>query len=124
MIPPLYQDCLPDLKKKKIRVYESDVVNACIRWLHDVGRCFVWRNNTGAYKTQGGAFVRFGFKGSADIIGCTQSGRFIAVECKGTGGKQSPEQLHFERCINGKNGIYIVAYSMDDLEACKKDILQ
>ncbi len=55
----------------------------------------VWRNNVGAYKTEAGAFVRFGVggKGGSDLIGITpvtvtpemvgkKLGIFTAVEVK------------------------------------------
>lgn len=97
---------------------ESDVVNACIKWLFSHG-CFVWRNNTGSYKTQSGGFVRYGSKGSPDIIGMTPRGLFIGVECKfGKNGLQDSQKDFGER-IKEKNGLYIVAYSIDDLEAVK-----
>jgi len=94
---------------------ETEVVNSCIRWLLLNG-CFVWRNNTGAYKSEGGRFIRYGCKGSPDIIGMTASGRFIGVECKYGKGKLQGTQKAFGEKIVSHGGIYIVAYSIDDLE--------
>ena len=107
----------------EIKISEGAVVNACIRWLFLHG-CYVWRNNTGAWKPEGSSrYISFGKRGSADIIGVTPRGVFLAVECKAKGGKQSPEQKEFERAVSEKNGIYILAYSVDDLEAAKDKII-
>lgn len=97
---------------------ESAVVDSCIKWLFSHG-CFVWRNNSGAYKTQSGGYVRYGAKGSPDIIGMTRNGVFLGVECKfGKNGLQE-SQKEFGNKIKEKNGLHIVAYSVDDLEAVK-----
>ena len=101
---------------------EGQVVNACIRWLL-LNKCFVWRNNTGSYKPEGSnRFIRYGCKGSPDIIGLTPSGRFIGVECKFGKGKLTELQEAFGERIEDSNGIFIVAYSVDDLEANKEVI--
>jgi hypothetical protein len=56
-------------------------------------KAFFWRNNTGAMKTEGGGFVRFGATGSSDILGIlAPTGRFIALEVKTAKGKTSPAQ--------------------------------
>lgn len=102
---------------------ENKVVSACIQWLFHNG-CFVWRNNSGAYKTTSGAYVRYGAKGSPDIIGTTPSGRFIGVECKYGKNDLEPSQEAFGERLKKKGALYIVAYGVDDLEACKKEILQ
>lgn len=101
---------------------ENQVVNACIRWLwlHGV---YCWRNNSGGYKSDKGNFIRYGHKGSSDIIGITPSGRFISVEAKHGKNKLQPSQEEFRDKILACNGIYIVAYSTDDLEARKNEIV-
>jgi len=111
------------LKDLKPKVSESQIVNACIRWLW-YNKCFVWRNNSGAWKPEGtNQFIRFGHVGSADIIGLTPSGRFLSVECKSAKGKLSTPQELFGERIRNSNGLYIVARSTDDLEQHKVDIL-
>lgn len=116
------------MNKHPIR--ESHVVNACIRWLFAQG-CYVWRQNTGGHKqtytrkdgSHGQTFIKYGTLGCADIIGVTPNGRFLAVECKaGNNGLSDPQELFGER-IQEKNGIYIVAYGVDDLELQKETIL-
>jgi hypothetical protein len=101
---------------------EGDVVNSCLRYLLMQG-CHVWRNNSGGYKPEGSKrFIRFGAKGSPDIIGLTSTGRFIGCECKFGKGKPTPEQIAFGNEIMKRGGIYVVAYSVDDLIPLK-DVL-
>lgn len=107
---------------------ETSLVGACIQWLLLHG-CYVWRNNTGTAmvtRKDGNRYpVRFGHTGSADIVGVMPGGRFIGVECKrplgprgGSSGRmQTPEQTQFEREIKRMGGVYILARSIDDLEA-------
>lgn len=67
--------------------------------------------------------VRFGKTGSADIIGLNPYGRFLSIECKFGKGKLSDHQEAFGITVKEHHGIYIVAYSVDDLEAHKAEIL-
>ena len=74
---------------------ESHVLAGCLRYLQARG-IFHWRNNTGAVQIAPGRFMRFGRKGSSDILGVLPDGRFLAVECKAPdGGRLSPEQKQF-----------------------------
>ncbi len=93
---------------------ESQVVSACLAYLHR-NKIFAWRNNTGAFKTNHG-FIRFGLAGSADIIGLTKSGQFLAIECKFGKGKQEPSQIAFEQKITDNGGLYLLVYSLDELK--------
>jgi hypothetical protein len=109
---------------------ESEVVHACIKWLHFHG-CDVIRNNTTAFKntytrkdgTQGVSWVRSDKKGSGDILACSPHGRWIEVECKSETGSLRPEQITRQQEITKRAGIYIIARSIDDLEARKAEIL-
>lgn len=95
----------------------------CIQWLWAQG-CFVWRNNSGALRPAlGERPIRFGYKGSADIIGITPSGRFLACECKSAKGRLSEAQILFRDRIQAKQGLYVLARGIDDLEARKREIL-
>lgn len=101
---------------------ESALVSLCIQWLWRHG-CYVWRNNTGAYKPSGTSrYIRYGFKGSPDILGVTPEGRFIGVECKVGKNKLSKHQTAFQDRVQQRNGIYVVARSLDDLDAIKAQL--
>lgn len=109
---------------------ESAVVAACIKWLYAHG-CIAFRNNSGAFKTSytrkdgttSESLVRFGRKGWGDIVGCTKHGRYLEVEAKAEKGKQSPEQKQHQADVEARGGLYILARSVDDLEAKKQEIL-
>lgn len=101
---------------------ESQVVNACIRWLY-VNKVFAWRNNSGSYKSQTGTYVRYGFKGSPDIIGILPNGQFLGIEAKYGKNKLSEDQQAFKSKALANNAVYITAYSVDDLENQLKPLL-
>lgn len=95
-------------------VPEAVVLKQCLDYLHLKG-IYCWRNNTGACKA-GSRFIRYGYKGSSDILGILPNGKFLAVECKrGKGGVISPEQHEFLSKIQSNGGFAIVAKSVDDL---------
>lgn len=122
-----YHESLKELKALKSQtklkpVPEKLVISACIKWLWN-HKCFVWRNNTGHWKDGNGNHIRYGYVGSADIIGINPHGVFLAIECKSGYNKQTEEQLNFQRKVEEQKGIYILAYSVDDLIAMKQRIL-
>jgi hypothetical protein len=109
-------------------VKESLVVYACIQWLclHKVKW---WRQNTGAIKTESGAWVRFGDKGSPDlmcrvpvIIAGRKLATLVGIECKSDTGKLSEDQIAWRDAHVADGGLYIVARSTDDLEAVKSQL--
>ena len=97
---------------------ETDLVKAIGQYL-TYKRVFWYRNNTGATKTASGGFIRFGTKGSPDIIAVAK-GRYIGIECKMGSGRQSPAQKEFQRALEAAGGKYILARSIDDLEVVFK----
>lgn len=129
MISPLYEHYIPDFAKPAVT--ENLVLSACMGWCRQNGLDPI-RNNTGAFTKEyrskkTGAIskhhIRVGKKGSGDILACTKSGRWLEIEAKGSDGKQSPEQVLRQRYIEAMGGIYILARSVDDLEARRGEIL-
>jgi hypothetical protein len=63
----------------------------------------LWRNNNGAMQDKTGRVVRYGLANeskqmsavvkSADLIGFTDSGRFVSIECKAPGARTDPDRL-------------------------------
>lgn len=92
---------------------ESDIQRAIIEFLA-FKRIFHYRNNSGAFKRDDGHFYRFGAKGSPDIV-CVLEGRFIGIEVKGPTGRQSDDQIEFQRRLEEAGGRYILARSIDDV---------
>ena len=98
----------PKEQKYVHRMRESQVMDAVQRILatHPKVAMF-WRQNTGAAKLKG-FYVKFSFKGAADWLGMLQGGRFLAVECKGTNGKASDDQIAFLKNVNDAGGFALV----------------
>lgn len=98
-----------------MKVSETALVRSILRYLAYQPGVFAWRNNSGAVVTDE-RFIRYGKRGSSDIIGICANGRFLAVEAKVGSGKQSPEQVEFERSVKAAGGLYVLAYSIDDVK--------
>jgi hypothetical protein len=92
---------------------ESDLVEAIRQALPAMGvLCF--RNNVGVARYPG-SLVRYGLgTGSADLI-CCYKGRFLAIECKSMSGRQSHEQVCWQRAVESAGGLYILARSLQDV---------
>lgn len=106
---PLLQ--IPTFRKKTgrrpLKMNEAAVLAACLELLDAHPKvAFAWRQNSGLAFTARQA-VKFAFKGCSDILGCTVTGRFLAVECKGTGKKPSDEQRAFLEAVNRAGGLGI-----------------
>lgn len=111
--------------------YENDLARACIDLIAVCGG-FAWRQNTGAGRMASGRFMRFGEPGAADVIGILRRtqrspgdvdlGVFIAVECKGPNTPQSPAQKAWQREIEKRDGVYVLARTLKDLEDRLKEL--
>jgi hypothetical protein len=96
---------------------ESAILHAVLARLGSRPGVRCWRNNTGAGRTFSGDAIRWGLKGSADILGLiAPQGRFLAVEVKTPDGRQSSEQVSFQRMIEKHGGIYLLVRSADEAE--------
>lgn len=104
----------PPTRRRAKNQPENKVKNECLRWLKDRG-IYAWRNNTGMAWI-GDHPVRFGLPGSGDILGLLPDGRFLSVECKSETGRQSEDQKRFQENIEQNHGVYVLAYSVEDLE--------
>ncbi len=54
--------------------------------------------------------------GIPDII-CAIEGRFVGIEVKSESGRQSPEQIEWQRRIEKAGGTYVLARSWEDVSA-------
>lgn len=79
--------------------------------------CRLWKNSTGvAQSFDSGRIIRFGLKGSADILGIGRGGVLIAIEVKTGSARQSVYQARFEKMIRRFGGLYTVVSSADEAE--------
>ena len=94
---------------------ERAVQKAILAWLQANG-CLVAVTDAGAAHKAGAYFGDGIPAGWPDITGLLPSGRFLGVEVKAHGGRQSPAQKQIEQEIRKRDGIYILAYSVEDVE--------
>ncbi len=99
---------------------EGRIKADCLRYLERRG-FFAWNNPSGAARIAPDRWVRFGHKGSADILGCLPDGRFLAIEMKAQRGRLSPEQSAFLEKIRGYGGLAIVARSFRELDEALRE---
>lgn len=74
----------------------------------------IWQNSTGSVFKHNRK-ISFGLKGSADIIGITNHGKFLAIEVKTGQAEQTSHQKNFQKMIIKFGGIYILARSVQDV---------
>jgi hypothetical protein len=77
---------------------------------------YVWNNPTGAVEIRPGEWIRFGKKGSADLLGCLSGGRLLAIEVKAPGNRLSPTQREFLETIRGLGGLALTVKSWKELD--------
>ena len=99
---------------------ETGIQIAILSYLNAIG-VLAWRQSNHAVPMLiGGEIVyrkdNFRLRGVGDITGILYDGKRLEVEVKAKGKKQSDDQKYFESLINENSGIYILAYSVDDVE--------
>ena len=101
----------------EIKLSERDVLNSVIQHL-EIRKILYIRNNTGAAsytdKEEHHRFVRFGSKGSPDIL-FFRNNKSYAVECKSSTGRQSLYQLSWQREFEKAGGIYLLVRKPEDV---------
>lgn len=93
----------------------NELTKAILKLLHLHG-FMAWRNNTGAFKADK-RFIRFGDKGSPDVMAIDKSGRFYGIEVKTGKDKLRPDQAAWHENLKAHNGISIIAATIDDVVA-------
>jgi hypothetical protein len=99
----------------------NDLTNAIIQYIRFRGG-LAWRNNSGAFagnytdkhgQTRG-RFVRFGERGSGDVLALLD-GRFYSIEVKAGRDKLKPAQIEWMESVNARGGCAFEARSLDDV---------
>lgn len=91
---------------------ERDTQKAILQYLA-LKKVLAYRMNTGAIKTEG-RFFRFGSPGMADVVAFTPQS-VIWIEVKGSKGRQSPEQVAFQKRHENLGHVYILARDLSDV---------
>ena len=99
---------------------ESRVLSDCLRYLQARG-IFHWRNNIGAVQIAPGRFMRFGRKGSSDILGILPGGRLLCVECKALNGRLSGEQEQFLTDVREHGALAVVVRGWLELDEALRE---
>lgn len=101
------------------KLLEKDIQRGILEYLAYSRKGFFWRNNSGAFGGEHKGkrwFVKAGLKGSADILGLVPpQGQFVAIEVKRPGEKQTDAQREFQQTVEARGGVYILAYSVEDV---------
>ena len=97
---------------------ETDIQKSILDYLsykENAFKCYCFRAQAGAIRTEGGGYMRFGKAGVPDIVCCVK-GKFIGLEVKNEKGKQSLNQQVAEGKIKHTGGKYYIVRSIDDVE--------
>jgi len=88
-------------------------------------RVRLWRQNAGKWRTVRGPcpdcarrsyWIQGAPTGAADLSGILNDGRRLEIEVKAALGQQSPEQANWQRMIESRGGVYILARSAEEAE--------
>lgn len=101
---------------------ETEIQTQILNFLESIGY-IVMKYNNGAHKVKGGIRGRRSKKsiGVSDILACSPSGIFCAIEVKKPGGKLSLEQIDFLGNVKKRNGVAIAAFSLEDVIQCLRN---
>lgn len=106
------------MKQKSIsqpKIKEKDLQRAILDWLR-LKRIFAFKINNVGIKKPNGSYIPSQLRGISDIVGILpHTGRFLAIEVKGSGGVVSPHQEQFIANINKWGGVGIIAYKLEDI---------
>ena|SRR3990167_692024 len=96
-----------------VSIKEKDIQKIVLDYLR-FKKIFHWRNNTGAYKTPTGGFLRFGAIGSPDVF-AVKNGRIYGLEVKTVKGTQSDVQRRWSEEFTVNGGLYFIIRSLEDI---------
>jgi hypothetical protein len=114
---------MKDFKLEEYKPKEKDIQTAILGYVRSLG-IVAWKSNTtGIWVAKRNTYIKSAMRGVADLLGVIPgTGRFLSIEVKRPSGKQEEEQIHFEELIKGANGIYILAHSVEEVEAKFKEL--
>ena len=95
---------------------EQEIQKTIVDYLRIKGYVTFKHHSTGFTVRNGKvAAFRYSEKGISDIIACSPTGRFTAIEVKRPKGTPSPEQIEFISQVNARGGLGFIAYSFDEV---------
>ena len=101
------------IKKKRS---EADIQLSILQELKRQGK-FCWRNQPVTFNHQLGFHISNPYvpKGMPDILCCIDS-QLVGIEVKTPKGKQSPDQILFQKRLELSGGKYVLAKSVADIK--------
>jgi len=95
---------------------EGEIQLKILKHLRSKG-VFCWRAQPHTYNARLGFHVSnpYAMPGQPDIICILEGGIFCGIEVKTKTGKQSPDQILFQKRLEALGGVYIVARSVEDI---------
>ena len=96
---------------------EGKIQLAILKHLRSKG-VFCWRAQPHTYNSKLGMHISspYNMPGQPDIIAILPGGIFCGIEVKTLKGKQSPDQILFQKRLERAGGVYIVARSIEDVD--------
>ena len=97
-----------------MKISEKHIQKAILDYLA-FKKIFHYRQNSGAFKTESGGYMRTAsVSGLPDIV-AIKDGIYIGLEVKTATGRQSEEQREIQDRITAAGGLYLVVRSVDDV---------
>jgi hypothetical protein len=102
---------------------EGKIQSSVLKYLHEQG-VFCWRQNNLAIfdPKMNGYREHNGLKGVPDILAVI-NGRFVGFEIKTPRGRQSADQLFFQKRLERHKGKYFIIRSLDEAKEALATIL-
>ena len=105
---------------------EKQIQNQILRTFGTRPDVRLWRANAGtaSFGPPGSRrTVAFGLRGQADLTGILPGGIRLEIEVKGPNGRQSREQKFYQQMIERFGGVYVLAWSVEDVQRAIGDYL-
>jgi hypothetical protein len=92
---------------------ETQIMRDILVAVNQLPDALFWRVNVGVARTPDGRMNRYGIPGQADLAGVVR-GRHVEIEVKTASGRQSRQQIRWQKAVERAGGIYVLARSVDD----------
>lgn len=101
----------------------TNLIKLCLLELSQSRLATAWQNDTGTARSfDDDRVIKFGLRGSSDIVGITKLGQFLAVEIKVGKDFLKPEQIAFKLMVEKNNGLHFTIRSEDQIKDMINDI--
>lgn len=99
---------------------ETKLKNVIRAALSEIG--IVRRNYAGVYFTAYGSPIHIGIPGEPDLTLFTKNGQTIFIEIKTPTGRQSADQRHFQKVVEGYGFRYLIIRSVEDAKKLIREV--